>query len=275
MSDTVHRSTPSWLTKEFFGKIFNDFVSSTKNLEKPVDWDCEIDPLAKVFDDAVTTVFKVKVTNKVNVKEFFKAYVKIMASERSALWSMPIEIRKNICIREYQIYNECISEFLAIFKKIDSRVTLPTAYHLGLDPYILVIEDMVTSGYDRYRRCLSVEECKKVFEDLGKFHAVSYFVHHELKKDLSKFDNVITLDFLRNTGILKLSYQMFTEVVATWEGCSEFAEKLKEFEPFYYTSIIEALSENPSGFNVLNHGDFDRPNYLKNKNKNQNGAFVS
>lgn len=273
MRDAGLRTTPSWLTREFFGKIFNDFVSSDKNIEKPIDWDCEIVPLTKVFDDAVTTVFKVKVTNRDNSKEFFKSYVKIMASRRSALWSMPIEIRKNICFREYQIYDECISEFLEVFKKIDSRVTFPTAYHLGLDPYILVIEDMTTSGYDKYARWLSLEECTRVFEDLARFHAVSYFVHHELKKDLSKFENVITLDFLRNTEIMILSYQMFTEVVATWTGCSEFAKKLKDFEPFYYTSIVQALSENPSGFNVLNHGDFDRPNYLK--NKNQDGCLVS
>lgn len=65
-------------------------------------------------------------------------------------------------------------------------------------------------------------------------------------------------------AIFTRGYDEFCNAVQKWQGCEEFAEKLKFFNGTVKERLQQVYTANPQsiGYNVLNHGDFQWKNVM-------------
>lgn len=266
---------PSWLNEEYIGKIFSDYVNRGRDQVQSIDWDCEIEYFDKKLENLSTNLFKIKVTNRKNPKEVYNAIAKTLSQKVSNHFEVRLNLQTILFEREGILYENHLNEISKILNKIDENtMIIPKLYYFSVDPLLIIIEDMSSSGFKKYIEPYSLEDCINIFKNLGKFHAASYYLHHECKWDFSECKNFLGQNFVDDAKIMTMAYQDFQEVVATWDNCSEFADKLKKFEPHYPDSLEKVGKENPpGGINVLSHGDFHKHNFLM-RNDVMNCVFV-
>ncbi|XP_059621271.1 uncharacterized protein LOC132264939 [Phlebotomus argentipes] len=259
---------PNWLTDDYIKKIFNDFFDRERKLKEPIDWDVDLQFYEKHIENIATKLFKVKVTNKKDPKEVYSAFVKTLCESSPNNFQLTFSLQEIMFEREGEVYEDFISKLPHILPKIEEcELRFPKLYHFSKNPLVVVIEDVSQEGFEKFPDPYSLDDCRKVFQHLAKFHAFSYFLHHELNIDMSKFTNFIWKDLAKNVPIVNLAYGQFIEVVSSWEGCSEFAEKLRKFQPHYCDAIIDSSHPKDDGFNVLSHADFHKHNLLFRNNK--------
>ncbi|XP_055691148.1 uncharacterized protein LOC129794421 [Lutzomyia longipalpis] len=225
-----------------------------------------MEDFTKIWDNLNTAIFTATVKNKKNPEQVFNAFIKILSDSGSNTFGISDKLQKQMFEREGKFYIEFLSEATKLAKNINGfGLFFPKLYHFSMDPMIIITENMAPKGFDKNTENYSLAQSQLLFEHLARFHALSYYIHHELKRDLSVYENFLCKESSEHISIALGAYKLLMEVGNDWDGGPEFVEKMRKFEPHYYSTMRNLMTIDASEDQqilVLTHGDCHKHNYL-------------
>uniref|UniRef100_A0A1B0C8D6 CHK kinase-like domain-containing protein n=1 Tax=Lutzomyia longipalpis TaxID=7200 RepID=A0A1B0C8D6_LUTLO len=250
---------PEWLNREYLEKVFREYENDpTLHI-----FECEIAPAAKPGDNFASVVFraKLKYTSK-NKTEAISIIIKV----RPFLEGFRKELLGNMPLFETEadMYQKILPEMQRLLSQTgDKDVIAPKMIYYNGEPEIIIFEDIAPKGYVMRHKPMNFENTKKLIQKLAKFHALSFYMYNEEKKELDEFKNgLITtkapIDFFVQ------GYLNAVKCIKEWPGYEEIGEKMEKIGPHFLKKLRKSYIPNKpnDGFNVLNHGDFHIKNLL-------------
>lgn len=253
---------PQWIDKDFFTVVIKRHTADVS--AKVVEF--FVKTSASPNENFVSTIFRVEIK--------FSTTLQASNSLSVVLKIPPVDVAQSdfvesssIYQNELDMYNGPLNDIKNLLESVGDfcHINPKLIYHSTKPHSVIVLEDLGVQGYERITQPLeSFEDTKLVFQRLAKYHAASYFLINERKADFSRFnfcmfdikDPVILDKFLLEP------LQVFTEVLESWEGYEEYAEKLKIFRETFIAKGKQLYQPVANGYNVLNHGDFHVKNLL-------------
>lgn len=162
--------------------------------------------------------------------------------------------------KELRLYTKL---FPMIFDKFE-RDFVPECY-LGIEDNIIVLEDMVSNGYQMVDDKFSpfdFQHCEIVMETLGKFHAKTMIFEERNKMNLMEFCNEKKIDILLNDnnlqeGVSSLYGKLTQGVSYCAENTFKFDSSTCEKFNNIFDEVVSKMAEilNSKGRKVQDHGD--------------------
>uniref|UniRef100_A0A1L8DZ13 Putative ecdysteroid kinase n=1 Tax=Nyssomyia neivai TaxID=330878 RepID=A0A1L8DZ13_9DIPT len=268
----VPTDPPEWLNREYLEKVFREYEhDQTLHI-----FECEIVPATKPGDNFASIVFRahLKYTSKkkteslsviIKVRPFLEGFRKDLLS------SMPL------FETEADMYTRIIPEIQRLLIQIDDKdVIAPNMIYYHNDPEIIIFEDIAPKGYVMRHKAMNFENTKKLILKLAKFHAASFYMYHEEKKELDEFKNGLVTT-LAPIDFFQQGYMNVVKCIKEWPGFEEVAEKMEKVGPVFLKKLRKSYIANKpnNGYNVLNHGDFHIKNLLFRNDENDDIQDIS
>lgn len=148
----------------------------------------------------------------------------------------------------------------------DPEVLVPKLIHHSNDPHnILIFSDLAKEGFEVVRETVNYEKVVPIARKLGKFHALSFFIHAELKNDIvAGFSKgMFSAEDISDWQHITTTMEVLIDLLREWNQ-EKIADKLKALNPHLLQRMVKLFQaqEKGLGFNVLNHGDLDIINMM-------------
>ncbi|XP_059621224.1 uncharacterized protein LOC132264905 [Phlebotomus argentipes] len=257
----VATDPPEWLNREYLEKAFREYEND-KTLHI---FECEIVPATKPGDNFASIVFRahLKYTTKkktVSVSVIIKVRPFMDGIWKDLLIDMPL------FKVEADMYMKILPEMQRLLAQMgDPEIIAPNMIYYSNNPEIIIIEDIAPKGFVMRHKPMNFENTKKVIEKLAKFHALSYYMYHDEKKEVDEFKyGLLGTHSMASMQFFVEGFMRATRCIKEWPGYEEIAEKMEQLAPKLLQTARKAYRPNKpnEGFNVLNHGDFHIKNLL-------------
>lgn len=150
------------------------------------------------------------------------------------------------------------------------RIAPKLEMHLDTPTEIFVMEDLLDNGFDLCKNRFGLTDMKVVMSKLAQFHAASYYLNLEEKKDYSKYrTGIFNMD--RDSALFQAALKRFLGVAKHWNEYKSHWSKLVNLDKRFHEAKkrIYNLGRYKTTFNVLNHGDFNIRNILVRRHTEQ------
>uniref|UniRef100_A0A1L8DYJ3 Putative ecdysteroid kinase n=1 Tax=Nyssomyia neivai TaxID=330878 RepID=A0A1L8DYJ3_9DIPT len=256
---------PDWLNQDYLEKALANYEHD-KTLKIT---DCSIVPATKPGDNFASVVFRAHITFTSKKYQAPGEKLSYIIKVKPFLEGMKKDMMGDVPFFETEIkmYTSVLPEMQRLLSQTgDSDIIAPTLIHHGLNPDIVIFEDISKYGYTARHEPLSYEDTHQLFVKLAKLHALSYYIQNESILDLTQFNlGLFTTDIVAKFDLLPHSFNSFIDAVKEYGGeFNEIVQKLEALKPVYVSLLkkIYKPNNNGFGFNVLNHGDFHIRNLL-------------
>ncbi|GAB0088788.1 uncharacterized protein DMENIID0001_032520 [Sergentomyia squamirostris] len=252
---------PNWLNREFMEKALREYEKD----QSLHIFDCEIIPATKPGDNFASVVFRANVKYTAATKTESKSIIVkvkpfVDGFKKDLLGMAPL------FQTEGSMYMNVLPEMQRLLTQIgDNEIMSPGLIYYGTDPEIIMFEDIAPQGYVMRHMGMNFENTKKVILKLAKFHALSFHMYYDEKKDLDEYKaGLITT---AGIGALQFFVDGFARAVGcikTWPGFEDIGQKMEQLVPHFMQKLKKVYRPNKphEGINVLNHGDFHIKNIL-------------
>ncbi|XP_055696322.1 uncharacterized protein LOC129797599 [Lutzomyia longipalpis] len=262
--------TPEWLNNEYIEKALRQYEYDP-NLQITA---CEIVPATKVGDNFASVIFRANITYVTKGKTVTTTLImKVADSQKAFMQDVPL------FQTEINIYLKVLPEMQRLLNQLgDKDIMFPKMIYHHINPDIIILEDIASKGYVMRHKPMNLENTKKVAERLAKFHALSFYLYHEEKKELDDFKfGLVTTATLDTMNFFADGFMRAVRCAKEWEGFAEIAEKMEKFGPHLMKKIrdVYIVDKSEGAFNVLNHGDFHIKNLLFINGENDDVQKVS
>lgn len=256
-------NSPAWMNKAFFTDVIRHHSGDAK--AEVIDF--IIKPSLSQGEHYGSLMFRVVITfsTKSQAENSLSVVTKLPPQHGTAHGDF-IETTP-IFECEQSMYSGPLSDIRSLLDSVgDTSFIQPKVVYQTTKPHrIIVLEDLGIQGYAKITQALeNYDDSKMVFQRLAKFHAASFFLMNERKADYSQFSHSMfdIDDPLIRDKFFAESIEVLAEVLASWEGYEDYAEKLHDFVNKFVAVGKNFYRPDPNGYSVLNHGDFHVKNLL-------------
>lgn len=249
------------LTRIMSGELKFDFKSIFCD-----DNSVEVLPKNTIELNLLSKTSRLKITNKAFPEKPIYIFAKKLI-DKNHHKDVKIEKIQQCFEREAKVYSDFLNEIPKILAKINDREMISPKM-FGSSQNRIILEDLSVLGYKSQRKFLNFQQSEMVCNKLAKFHALSYYFHHEMGRNFAEFSNTICEKFTPTLELMKKCAEDFLDEIRTWEGFSVYADTVEKFLPHYLDVLTRETGANPSGlgFNVLCHGDLHIGNIMIEEN---------
>uniref|UniRef100_A0A182J9E2 CHK kinase-like domain-containing protein n=1 Tax=Anopheles atroparvus TaxID=41427 RepID=A0A182J9E2_ANOAO len=251
---------PLWLDREFLEHIVNQKFGIDAT-EKRTVRGAYVKNAAKKGDNYAAALYSVKVDlfwASTATEEILSLIIKAPPKGTAAAYTLD----KEMYVRERYVYETLVPAFEALFRTKGESVKLGARYYTppsGLPVEVIVLEDLVTSGYRMANRQEGLDRAhtETVLDHLAKFHAASA-VYCESGPPLPTVltQSYSDLQMAKKTDeLFRPSLDSLFEYMKGWDFAEEYTQDLELVSRRIYQLLVDTWAVNTEGFNVLNHGD--------------------
>lgn len=132
------------------------------------------------------------------------------------------------------------------------------------NPKVVVFED-VSPEFTMSPEPMGLEPMKKVMKKLAKYHALSFYMHHDSNGVANYVDGFFSEKMQEAIPMMQVSFNVLGDTVKSWgKEMEPISDKLIKLRPHFAEKLTRHFRVNPPGvgYNVLNHGDFHIKNLL-------------
>uniref|UniRef100_A0A6P4EZI7 Uncharacterized protein LOC108045681 n=1 Tax=Drosophila rhopaloa TaxID=1041015 RepID=A0A6P4EZI7_DRORH len=257
---------PTWLNAQFIGEVLRAYEKSP---DLKVN-DLKITPASAQGDHYASVMFRATAEYTTSKGTFSKPLIiKTMPEQEGHKKDMLSE--SHLFATEIGAYTKALPEFERILREAgdNTKLYVPCIYH-SLEPrQVMIFEDLVPQGYTVIRnRPVKLEELKKVFSKLAKWHAVSMKVMNEQPEFLKEFQyGLIDMPALMTDPMVTGGMDDFITLLETIPELTKYKPYFEKIKVDYLQRMTDVLQEyrknyQSDGYYVMCHGDFHLRNMM-------------
>ncbi|GAB0087171.1 LOC111597534 [Sergentomyia squamirostris] len=256
---------PDFLNRDFFEKVLqSDESDKALKINK-----FDIIPASKPGEHIASIMFKAIID--------YTSRGKKVTGRRLIVKTTPVEegVRKDLLKehplfdRETDMYTKVLPEMKKIMKSIgDDEEMAAKIVYFGKDPVVIILEDVTMSGYSMDPGLQNFDNTIKILKKLAKFHAISFYMNDNKYAqilDLTKYEAVISEDFMKNFQVFFEGFESLKEQVDKWPGYEKVSKTLIDLNTKFPERLAKVYKSNPD-YSILCHGDFHVKNMMFIKN---------
>ncbi|XP_017123778.1 uncharacterized protein LOC108143759 [Drosophila elegans] len=257
---------PAWLNAQFIGEVLRTYEKAP---ELTVT-DLKITPASAQGDHYASVMFRTTAKYTTSKGEFSKPLIiKTMPEQEGHKKEMLAE--SHLFSTEIGAYTKALPEFERILREAgdNTKLYVPCIYH-SLEPrQVMIFEDLVPQGYSVIRnRPVTLEELKKVFAKLAKWHAVSMKVMNEQPDFLKEFRyGLIEMPTLMTDPMVTTGMENFMNMLEKIPELTKYKPHFEKIKIDYLQRMSDVMQEyrknfQSDGYYVMSHGDFHLRNMM-------------
>ncbi|XP_052846969.1 uncharacterized protein LOC128258956 [Drosophila gunungcola] len=257
---------PSWLNAQFIGDVLRTYEKAP---ELTVT-DLKITPASAQGDHYASVMFRTTAKYTTSKGVFSKPLIiKTMPEQEGHKKDMLAE--SHLFSTEIGAYTKALPEFERILLAAgdDTKLYVPCIYHNLKPRQVMIFEDLVPQGYSVIRnRPVTLEELKKVFSKLAKWHAVSMKVMNEQPDFLKEFRyGLIEMPTLMTDPMVTTGMENFLNMLDKIPELTKYKPHFEKIKIDYLQRMSDVMQEyrknfQSDGYYVMSHGDFHLRNMM-------------
>lgn len=260
---------PNWLTT-----ILNDIAIA----EDFVDFEINTENGCNKGDNFIGIVIRIVINGKKKntsndlVNETLKLICKLTPTNEARCKQFHVDAAFD---RESLFYNEIAPLFLQFqrergLNEQEMFHSFPKCYKAIHDEEqkisVIILQDLQPNGYTMWpkNRVVKVENARKVFRELAKFHAISFAMKDQCPEKISKYENLKDPipKYFESSIFVDMNIKQFNEIIELFDE-PEIKDIYKEFSKNvqkYYESCSD--DSVPYKYRAIGHGDCWNNNIL-------------
>lgn len=139
-----------------------------------------------------------------------------------------------------------------------NAVIPPRLIHCGVNPNILIFEDLGRDGFVMQHKAVRFEQAQSIAAKLGKFHALSFYMDKEHPDGLvTTFkDGFFSEKLMANWDFVDMNFTVLCDLIREWgPEMNLVADKMDALKPVFVEKLQDIFIPKAGLLNVLNHGD--------------------
>ncbi|GAB0088782.1 hypothetical protein DMENIID0001_032460 [Sergentomyia squamirostris] len=252
---------PSWMDTDFFQNVLVKILKRDRNYEVK-----EVIVSVPTGGSSSEGVYRSRIVYEDERKKdkSITVIVKRLSPEKveSSCTSLSMRHSKSMSV-EVDMHLNILPTMLRLLEVAGINAKLGPQHfaNINVPCEVLILEDIAQSGYEIISRRFDLKSVEIILQKLAQFHATSYFMAVEDKKDFSKFRNGVFNFGTQGTKFFLEGLQYFTREALKWPELKHHHVKIRGLEE-RFMDARNYLYRSESEYNVLNHGDFHMRNIM-------------
>lgn len=166
---------------------------------------------------------------------------------------------------EIAMYTKTIPEMQRLIKEIyPTEIIAPACSYNSLKPHKIIFIDDISPEFVMSPGPVDYDVAERVFHKIATFHALSFYMGEDHEPMKNYREGFISKSTEKMMPMFMMLYSQFVETISEWGPEMELvAQKLTALQPNFYPKLLKIFSTNDvTGYNVLNHGDFHIKNIM-------------